>query len=53
MTADILFRKAQAQDLPQIWEILQQAIQRRKEEGKEVRGSFLRREEGKLSRFLA
>ena len=33
MTADILFRKAEAQDLPQIWEILQQAIQRRKEEG--------------------
>ena len=33
MTADILFRKARAQDLSQIWKILQQAIQRRKEEG--------------------
>ena len=33
MTADILFRKAEAQDLSQIWKILQQAIQRRKEEG--------------------
>ena len=33
MTAGILFRKAQAQDLSQIWKILQQAIQRRKEEG--------------------
>ena len=33
MTADIKFRKAIDADLPQIWEILQQAIQRRKEEG--------------------
>jgi ribosomal protein S18 acetylase RimI-like enzyme len=33
MTADIKFRKAIDADLPQIWEILQQAIQRRKKEG--------------------
>ena len=33
MTADIKFRKAIDADLPQIWEIMQQAIQRRKEEG--------------------
>ena len=33
MTADIKFRKAINADLPQIWIIIQQAIQRRKEEG--------------------
>jgi ribosomal protein S18 acetylase RimI-like enzyme len=33
MIADIKFRKAINADLPQIWIIIQQAIQRRKEEG--------------------
>ena len=33
MTKDIIFRKALTADLPEIWEILQQAIQRRKKDG--------------------
>lgn len=33
MQTNYQFRKAQLSEIPQIWEILQQAIQRRKEEG--------------------